>query len=63
MESSLRQAFILSEGTFDIFWTRPIAAALLAAAIVITLSSFASTRTRGWRERLMAFSHSKKAAQ
>ena len=62
VETSLRQALILSEGSFQIFWTRPIAGALLAAAVLITVSSFVPRRAGGWRERLMPFRFSRRPA-
>jgi putative tricarboxylic transport membrane protein len=37
LENNLRKSLILSQGSFDIFWTRPITATCLAVAILILL--------------------------
>ncbi len=44
LEASLRQSLVLSGGTFGIFVTRPITAALLALAVILTAGSLVARR-------------------
>ena len=55
VESSLRTALVLSEGSFDIFWTRPIAAVLLAAACLINAQPILSASLDGGKRCLALF--------
>ena len=55
-EMSLRQALIMSDGTWTIFVQRPVAAVLLAVSAALLLLSAATTlaRRRDWRAKLAA---------
>jgi len=46
LESSFRQSLVLSGGSFSIFVTHPIAATLLALAVVLTIASLVARRRR-----------------
>jgi putative tricarboxylic transport membrane protein len=48
LETHFRRALIISRGDYGIFWQRPIAAALLAAAILYLLLPLL---TWAWRRR------------
>jgi len=50
MEVAMRQSLILSQGSFAIFVTRPIAAACLAIAVLLLLSNALSFAKRRWRK-------------
>lgn len=54
IEMALRQSLAMSDGRYSIFLVRPIAAALLGVALVLTLLSLRSLMTRAldWRARL-----------
>jgi putative tricarboxylic transport membrane protein len=54
LELSVRQSLSMSDGSYTIFVTRPIAAALLGAAAVLLLLSLRPVLARGpdWRARL-----------
>src|SRR5258707_9775422 len=55
-EQSLRQSLIMSNGNYFIFFSRPIAAGLLAVcAILLGLSALAFIlKRKDWREKLAA---------
>jgi putative tricarboxylic transport membrane protein len=55
LEMSLRQSLAMSDGSYAIFFQKPISATLLAVGVALTLLSFRSVLSRGldWRSRLM----------
>jgi putative tricarboxylic transport membrane protein len=50
MENSLRQSLLLSHGSFMIFFSRPISAILMVAAILLILPNLPWLRLRKWKE-------------
>jgi putative tricarboxylic transport membrane protein len=54
LEMSLRQSLAMSDGSYAIFFQKPIAATLLAVGMLLLLLSFRSVITRGldWRSKL-----------
>jgi putative tricarboxylic transport membrane protein len=50
MEVAMRQSLILSQGSFAIFVTRPIAAACLGIAVLLLLSNVFPFVKRRWRK-------------
>jgi putative tricarboxylic transport membrane protein len=51
MENSLRQSLLLSHGSFMIFFSRPISAILMVAAILLLiLPNLPWLRLRKWKE-------------
>jgi putative tricarboxylic transport membrane protein len=46
MERSLRQALLMSHGSFNIFFTRPISAVLMATAILFVLGNLVAARRK-----------------
>ncbi|MHB8992788.1 MAG: tripartite tricarboxylate transporter permease, partial [Chloroflexota bacterium] len=44
LESSMRQALVLSSGSFSVFFTRPITVALLTLAVLLTVASLVARR-------------------
>jgi putative tricarboxylic transport membrane protein len=46
MERSLRQALLMSHGSFGIFFTRPISAVLMATAILFVLGNLVAARRK-----------------
>jgi putative tricarboxylic transport membrane protein len=48
MEVAMRQSLILSQGSFAIFVTRPIAAACLGIAVLLLLSNVLPFAKRQW---------------
>ena len=46
MERSLRQALLMSHGSFSIFFTRPISAVLMATAILFVLGNLVAARRK-----------------
>ncbi len=54
LESSLRQSLVLSGGRFNVFLTRPISAALLALAVILTVASLLARRRASALSKLVA---------
>jgi putative tricarboxylic transport membrane protein len=52
MENSLRQSLLLSHGSFSIFFTRPVSAVLMIAAILLLiLPNLPGWKRRKWKDR------------